>query len=386
MAQSNRPIDFYRPPIGRAEKAAVNRALARGWLTSGPECARFEEEMRKFLGVQCALATSSGTAALHLALLAAGVSTGDEVLTSPYTFVASAEVIAHCGARPVFVDVEPGGYTIDPAGIPPKITGRTRAVIPVGIGGLPCRAPEIRRLARRHKIKVIEDAAHSLGASLNGKPIGRWAEATAFSFYSTKNLTTGEGGMVVTDRASWDKKMRLLARHGITKGTWDRYGNRAWTYNVSALGYKYNMSDLSAALGRAQLRRFERLQRKRERVHGWYRMLAADLPGISFPEPLPGGKSAYHLLLVRLTDHTLINNRDRILTALTQRQIGVSVHFIPLHLMTYFRRHYGYRPGDFPEAEAGSRATFSLPFYPEMTKGDVRYVLEVLRQTLQRYG
>lgn len=382
MAGHNK-IDFYRPPLGRAEQAAINRALARGWLTSGPECARFEEEMCAFLGVKHALAVSSGTAALHLGLLAAGVGPGDEVITTPYTFVATAEVIAYCGARPVFVDIEPGGYTIDPDQIEQKITARTKAIVPVGIGGLPCRSDRIRQIARRHKLKVIEDGAHTLGAVVKGTPIGRWADATAFSFYSTKNLCIGEGGMVVTDHTSWYDNMRVLSRHGISKGTWDRYGNRGWAYDVTAQGYKYNMSDLLAAIGRVQLKRFTQLQKKRERVDRWYRTLAADISGLSFPEPAAGAVSANHLLLVRLTDPGLIKMRDTILAALTRRGIGISVHFIPLHLMTHLSRQYGLKAGDFPEAEAAFRASLSLPFYPDMSKNDVRFVTDTLREILR---
>jgi dTDP-4-amino-4,6-dideoxygalactose transaminase len=382
MTRQNK-IDFYRPPLGRAEQAAINRALARGWLTSGPECARFEEEMCAFLGVKHALAVSSGTAALHLGLLAADVGPGDEVITTPYTFVATAEVIAYCGAQPVFADVEPGCYTIDPGQIERKITARTKAILPVGIGGLPCRSDRIRQIARRHKLKVIEDGAHTLGATVGGTPIGRWADATAFSFYSTKNLCIGEGGMVVTGHTAWYDKMRVLSRHGISKGTWDRYGNRGWAYDVTAQGYKYNMSDLLAAIGRVQLKRFAQLQKKRERVDRWYRALAADIGGLSFPEPAAGAGSAYHLLMVRLTDPALINSRDKILSALTQRGIGISVHFIPLHLMTHIARRYGLKHGDFPEAEAAYRATMSLPFFPEMTKNEVRFVTDTLREILR---
>lgn len=386
MAERRNKIDFYHPPVGKAEEAAVARALERGWLTSGPEAARFEQEMCEFLGVKYALATSSGTAALHLGLLAAGVEPGTEVITTPYTFVASAEAIAYCDAKPVFVDIEPGGYTIDPERIERKITSRTRAILPVGIGGLPCQSDEIARIARRRKLKVIEDGAHSLGAAVAGRPVGRWADATAFSFYSTKNLTIGEGGMVVTDRAAWYKKMRVLSRHGISRGTWDRYGSRAWAYDVTEQGYKYNMSDLLAAIGRVQLRRFTRLQKKRERIDRWYRTSAADLDALTFPEPPAKGRSAFHLMMVRLTDPALIKNRDHILEALTRKNIGVSVHFMPLHLMTHFRRRYGCIPGDFPEAEAAFQATMSLPFYPEMTRNEVRHVVDTLRAILQRLG
>lgn len=376
-------IDFYRPPLGKAEQAAIAGALERGWLTSGPECARFEEEMCAFLGVKHALAVSSGTAALHLGLLAAGIGPGDEVITTPYTFVATVEAIAYCGAQPVFADIEPGRYTIDPEQIARKITARTKAILPVGIGGLPCRSDVIRRIARRHKVKVIEDGAHTLGATVKGTPIGRWADATAFSFYSTKNLCIGEGGMVVTDYTAWYKKMRILSRHGISKGTWDRYGNRGWAYDVTEQGYKYNMSDLLAAIGRVQLKRFAQLQKKRQRVDRWYRALAGDIAGVSFLEPAPGAGTAYHLLMVRLTDPGLIKLRDKILAALTGRGIGISVHFIPLHLMTHIARRYGLKAGDFPEAEAAYRATMSLPFYPEMTKNEVRCVTDTLREVLR---
>jgi len=377
-------VDFYRPSVGRAEKAAVAAALGRGWLTTGPEAARFEEDMQSYLGVKYALAVSSGTAALHLGLLAAGVEPGDEVITSPYTFVASAEVIAYCKAKPVFVDVEPGGYNIDVDLIEKKITSSTRAILPIGIGGIPCRSDRIRQIARRHKLMVVEDGAHCLGASYKNKPIGRWADATAFSFYSTKNLTTGEGGMIVTDRAAWQKKMRILSRHGVSKATWDRYGSRSWSYDVTLQGYKYNMSDLWAALGRVQLKRLAQLQKKRATVTRWYRELAADIAGLSFPDLPPHSRSAHHLMMVRLTGRSLINKRDRILSALVGQNIGVSVHFIPLHLMTHFRRHYGYKPGDFPQAEASFRATMSLPFCPDMTRRAVERVMDVLRSVMQK--
>jgi len=382
----NRPIDFYRPPIGGAEKAAVAAVLGRGWLTSGPEAARFEEEFREFLGVRHALAVSSGTAAIHLGLLAAGVGSGDEVITSPYTFVATAEVIAHCGATPVFVDVEPGGYGIDPNRIEEKITARTRAILPIGVGGLPCRSDAIKKIARRHKLAVIEDGAHTLGAGYKNKPIGRWADATAFSFYSTKNLTTGEGGMVVTDRTPWFKRMRILSRHGISKATWDRYGSRSWMYDVTDQGYKYNMPDIPAAIGRTQLRRFPQMQKKRAAITQWYRDFADDIEGIAFPDPPPQGQSAHHLMMVRLTDPKLIKKRDFILAELTRRDIGVSVHFIPLHLMTHFRRNYGTKPGDYPEAEAGYRATISLPLFPDLTKSQVRHVVDTLRHVIHGRG
>lgn len=384
--KGNEAVDFYRPSVGRAEKAAVAAALNRGWLTSGPEAARFEQEMQSYLGIKYALATSSGTAALHLGLLAAGVGPGDEVITSPYTFVATAEAIAYCNAKPVFVDVEPGGYNIDPDLIAKKITSRTRAILPIGIGGIPCRSDRIKQIARRHKLMVVEDGAHCLGASYKNKPVGRWADATAFSFYSTKNLTTGEGGMIVTDRAAWFKKMRILSRHGVSKATWDRYGSRSWFYDVALQGYKYNMSDLWAALGRVQLKRLAQLQRKRAAVTRWYHEFAADVAGLSFPDLPPNSRSAFHLLMVRLTEQSLINNRDRILSALMNQNIGVSVHFIPLHLMTHFRRHYGYKPGNFSQAEASFRATMSLPFFPDMTRRAVERVMDVLRSVMRKFS
>ncbi len=383
--RQDKKTDFYRPAVGAAEKAAVNEVLGRGWLTSGPVAEQLEKEFCSYLGVKHAIAVSSGTAAIHLGLLAAGVSRGDEVITSPYTFVATAEAIAYCGAKPVFVDVEPGGYTIDPELIENKLTRRTRAILPVGVGGLPCRSDRIKSIARKHKLFVIEDGAHSLGAAYKNKPIGRWADATAFSFYSTKNLTTGEGGMVVTDRAAWAGEMRILSRHGISRATWDRYGNRSWMYDIVRQGYKYNISDLLAAIGRVQLRRFGRLQQMRRHVARWYHELAADIPGISFPGPPPLGQSAFHLMMVRLSDPQYAKKRDRILVEATGQGVGVSVHFIPLHLMTYYRRTYGYRPGDFPQAEASYQATMSLPFYPEMKKREVRHIVDVLRTALKKF-
>ncbi len=382
MPANERKIDFYHPPIGPAEKEAVQRVLDRGWLTTGPEAGLFEKEFRAFLGCRHVVATSSGTAALHLGLLAAGVGAGDEVITSPYTFVASAEAIEYCGARPVFADVLPDGYTIDPAAIEQNLTQKTKAILPVGIGGIPCRLKEILGLAAARKIPVIEDGAHTLGATVNNRPVGVLADATAFSFYSTKNLMMGEGGVIATSHDDWAKTMRILSRHGISQGTWDRHGSRSWAYDVTHRGYKYNISDVQAAIGRAQLARFAELQQEREQVARWYTEALDEIDGVRIPAPPDGATNAYHLMMIRLTAPVLIRRRDDLLRQLTEAGIGVSVHFIPLHLMTYFRERYRYREGDFPQAEAAFRATISLPFYPDLTGDDVQYVVEELRRLI----
>jgi len=383
-----RPVpqaSFYRPSITREDRQAVAAVMRSGWLTSGPRAEAFEQAVARQLTVKYAVAVSSGTAALQLALEASGIGAGHEVITSPLTFTATAEAIIRAGARPVFADVTPGGLNIDPDAIAAKINSRTAAIIPVGIGGIPCATSSIRGLARKSGLMVIEDAAHTLGASYRGRAIGRWAHATAFSFYATKNLTTGEGGMVVTDSRRLADRVRLLANHGITRPTWARRQSGEYHYDVAALGLKANMSDLLAALGLSQLRRFDRLMSRRRRVMDWYRAALRDCDLIAWPTVPAHAVSSCHLCQVFLKTEELSAGRDTILQALQAAGVPCGVHFIPLYRFSYYRKVLGLRVRDFPATERAWRSVLTLPQYSDLPRRDVIRISQILISTLRQY-
>ncbi|HUU46470.1 MAG TPA: DegT/DnrJ/EryC1/StrS family aminotransferase [Acidobacteriota bacterium] len=381
-------IPFSRPTVSRADMAAVMRVLRSGWLTTGPVTAALERAVAERLGVRYAVATSSGTAGLQIALESLGIGPGDEVITTPMTFTATAEAITRAGARPVFCDITPGTLNIDPVAVARRITKKTRAMVPVGIGGIPCEMTALRRSARQHGMVIVEDAAHSLGATYHDRPIGRWAQATVFSFYATKNMTTGEGGMIVTDVRRLAERARLLANHGITRPTWMREtdaGREGYRYDVETLGRKANLSDVAAALGLSQWRRFDRLIAKRRRIADWYRDGLAGCDLIAWPAVPARSLSSCHLCQVLLRIEQLRVGRDRVWSALKQAGIECGVHFIPLHHFTYYRRTFGLKPQQFPVTEDAYRRVLTLPSYPAMTRRQVRQVTETLVAVLEAH-
>ncbi len=373
------PIPFHRPSITDAEVAAVTAALRSGWLTTGRKTHELEAAVAAYVGMPHAIALSSGTAALHLALIAAGAGPGDEVVTSPYTFVATGEAILYVGAKPVFVDVETATKTMSPELVASAITLRTRAILPVSIAGHPCRSVEIGALAKRHAIPVIEDAAHSLTARIGDVPVGRQADITCFSFYATKGVTAGEGGMVVTGRAEWADRIRRLSLHGLSSEAWSRYesGGR-WEYDVTELGYKYNLTDLLGALALTQMSRAESMRARREAIAARYSAALATVAGVQIPKPAPGVRHAWHLYQIEVVEGTRVD-RNALAEALREDGIGTSVHFKPLHLFPWYQRTLGVRPGQFPAAEAAYARTLSLPIWPDMTDADVDRVAERVR-------
>ena len=378
-------LPFALPDIGEDEINEVVDSLRSGWLTTGPKTKRFEEEFAEFMGEGAqAIAVNSATAGLHLALEAVGIGPGYEVITSPYTFTSTAEVIRYLGADPVFVDVDPITLNIDVHQIRSAITDRTKAIIPVHLGGLACNMQEIIDIASEYKLHVIEDAAHALPTTYNGKLIGSVEkDATVFSFYATKTLATGEGGMIVTRNHEIAKRCRVMRLHGISRDAFDRYTSDkpSWYYEVIAAGFKYNMTDLAASLGIHQLRKLNEMRAKREAIAKKFDEAFRDLP-LMFPaHALPGDQHAWHLYEIRLRDEAAISRNDFI-AEMYRRGIGCSVHFIPLHIHPYWRDTYHLKPVDFPCAYDAYLRAVSLSIYSRMSEQDQDRVIQSVIELL----
>ncbi|MBJ6749701.1 DegT/DnrJ/EryC1/StrS family aminotransferase [Geomonas anaerohicana] len=378
-------LPFALPEIGEEEINEVLDSLRSGWLTTGPKTKRFEEEFGAFIGAGTeAVAVNSATAGLHLAMEAIGVGPGDEVITTPYTFTATAEVVRYLGADPVFVDIDPRTFNIDPARLEAAITPRSKAIVPVHFAGLACDMEAILAVARRHGLKVVEDAAHALPATCGGRMVGSLgSDATVYSFYATKTITTGEGGMVVTRDPAIAKRCRVMRLHGISRDAFDRYTSNkpSWHYEVVAPGCKYNMTDIAASIGIHQLKKAWSFQEKRSSMAAWYDAALADLPVELPPHPAPGETHAWHLYVLRLK-HDAPVHRDRFIELMAERGVGCSVHFIPLHLHPYWRDRYGFQPEDFPHAYGNYQRSVSLPMYTRMTEADQQRVAAAVREIL----
>jgi dTDP-4-amino-4,6-dideoxygalactose transaminase len=370
-------LPFSPPSIGEDEIHAVSEVLRSGWISKGPRTTQFEEEFASYVGAEAALGLNSCTAGLHLALLAGGVGPGDEVIVPTMTFCATANVVEHVGARPVLVDVEADTLNIDPSALAAAITGRTKAVMVVHYAGHPAAMTEIREIAEEHGVQVVEDAAHAFPASYRGEQVGAHGDLVAFSFYATKNLTTGEGGMLV-GKKPLVAQARNLSLHGMSGNAWNRYGARGrWYYEVDRPGFKYNMSDIQAALGLVQLGKIESFQTRRRSVAARYSSALAGLP-VELPVERVGMSSAWHLYPIRLTQSDCPGGRDKAIERLAELNIGTSVHFIPLHLHPYYRERYEYSPSDFPVAQRAFERLISLPLHPGLTDTDVANVLEAV--------
>ncbi len=374
-------VPFARPSIGAGEIAEVVATLESGWLTTGPRVAEFEQAFARYVGAPYALAVNSCTAALHLSLLAAGVAEGAEVITSPLTFCATANAIIHTGATPVFADVDPYTMNLDPDGAASRITGRTRVLLPVHYAGRPADVEAFGALGRAHGLQVVEDAAHCVEGVASGRKIGTTADFTCFSFYSTKNLTTGEGGMVTTASPEAAEWMRVASLHGLSRDAWKRYAadGRA-QYDVVMAGFKYNMMDLQAAIGLHQLARLEEMGARRAALWQRYDDALADLPLVRPWPTEPGSVHARHLYTVLVDPARCAWTRDHLQQALADRGIGTSVHFRALHLHPYYAERFGLRRGQFPEAERISDQTLSLPFSASLSDQDADRTVAALRE------
>lgn len=379
-------LPFALPEIGEEEIAEVADALRSGWVTTGPKTRQFETDFAAYIGGGVeALAVNSATAGLHLALEAVGVGPNDEVIVPSYTFTASAEVVRYLGAQPVLVDVDPVTCNISPAAIRAAITPRTRAIIPVHFAGLACEMDEILSIAREHNLRVVEDAAHALPTRYKGKLIGTLdSDVTVFSFYANKTMTTGEGGMLVTRDPAIIKRCKVMRLHGISRDAFDRYVSKtpAWFYEVIAPGFKYNMTDIAAAIGLHQLKRLNRFQEQREVMAARYQRELADLPLILPALPGEGGSHAWHIYPVRLTAESGVS-RDDFIIRMAEAGIGCSVHFIPLHRQPVWRDAGQLTPAQFPVADGIYQGEVTLPLYTRMTEADQTRVIETVHRLLR---
>ena len=379
-------LPFALPEIGDEEIAEVIDTLKSGWVTTGPKARRFEQDFAAFLdepGIE-AIAVNSATAGLHLALEALGIGPGDEVITTTHTFTATAEVVRYLGADVRLVDIDPATLNIDPAAIEAAITPRTKAILPVHFAGLAVDMDAVLAIARRHGLKVVEDAAHALPTTHGGRLVGTLgSDITVFSFYANKTITTGEGGMAVTRDPALAARMKVMRLHGINRDAFDRFTAKvpSWYYEIVAPGFKYNLTDIAAAMGIHQLKRAQGFQQKRAQLAALYDELLADLPLILPPRPAAGEVHSWHLYVLRLTDDAPIG-RDALIEALYAAGIGCSVHYIPLHLHPYWRERYDLQAADYPHSQHAYERMLSVPLYTRMTEDDVRRVAAALRQAL----
>jgi dTDP-4-amino-4,6-dideoxygalactose transaminase len=378
-------IPFALPDIGEEEIAEVVSALRSDWVTTGPKVKQFESDFVEYLGGAVeALAVNSATAGLHLGLEAMGIGPGDEVITTTHTFTATAEVIRYLGADPVFVDVDPATLCINVEEVARVITSRTKALIPVHFAGCSADMPRLLALAREHRLKVIEDAAHAFPATCQGHLIGTLdSDATVFSFYANKSITTGEGGMLVTRDPVLAERARVMRLHGINRDAFDRFTSKApsWRYEVVAPGFKYNMTDIAASIGIHQLKKADMFQQKRARVARFYDQALADLPVICPPHAAAGDIHCWHLYVIQLADNAGIT-RDTFIERMFEQGIGCSVHYIPLHLHRYWRDRYKLTPDMFPVSQRIYERTVSLPLYTRMTESDAEHVVEAVKEAL----
>jgi dTDP-4-amino-4,6-dideoxygalactose transaminase len=374
-------IPFSRPWIDETEIEAVSQVLASKWISTGARVREFERAFAEYLGVKHAIAVSSCTAALHLSLVVTGIGAEDEVITTPYTFTATAEAIRYVGAKPVFVDICPETLNIDVTKIEQAITPRTKAIMPVHIAGLPCDMDALRQICQTHNLVLIDDAAHAIPTEYKGQYIGTLGDLSAFSFYANKNITTGEGGMITTNNDTFAEPLRTMRLHGIDKDAWARQSRRSiWRYDITTEGYKYNMTDIQAAMGLCQLMKLNKLHERRQNFAHIYQTELAKVSQISTPfVPDDSSEHAWHLYIIQLNT----GDRDEFVEALREENIECSVHYIPLHLFEFYQKQYGYSVGDFPNAEEVFERVVSLPLYPGLTESDVHLVVDTIRSVLK---
>lgn len=378
-------LPFSPPLIGEEEIAEVVDTLRSNWITTGPKTKKFEADFATYTGAPEALALNSCTAGLHAALATYGIGAGDEVITTPMTFVASANVIEHVGARPVLVDTEPDTQNIDVAKIERAITAKTKAILPVHFAGHPVELDPLCELAAARGLHVIEDAAHAIAAKYKGRRIGGGENPVAFSFYATKNLCTSEGGML-TGTPEFLSRARVVSLHGMSRDAWKRYGEGGnWFYDVVTPGFKYNMTDIQASLGLWQLRKLEMFQARRREVVNRYQSAFVDCEALELPVERPHVEHAWHLYVLRLRPEALKISRDHFIDELAKRRIGTSVHFIPVHFHSFYRSKYSYQPTDFPVTAGNYKRTLSLPLNVRITNEDVDYVIDSVLALARQY-
>lgn len=380
-------LPFARPSMSLAEERAVVESLRSGWLSTGPKVSEFEARFAEHIGARHAIGLNSCTAGLHLSLLLHGVGPRDEVITSPITFASTANVIVHAGALPVFAEVDKRTFNLDPEDVERRITPATRAIIVVHFAGMPCPLAEFEELCGRHGISLIEDAAHAAGSAYEGRPVGARGNLTSFSFYATKNMTTGEGGMLVLNDDELADRARVLRLHGLSLDAWNRYGNSGYRHwDIIEAGFKYNMTDLQAALGLQQLAKLAEFNARRAEIAARYDSAFADIPGIrplSHAVP-PRWLHPHHLYVLLTIPETLGFTRDEMMDRIQRAKVGVGVHFRAVHLHPYYRQTYGFHPGGLPVAEGVGDNVLSIPLFPAMSGQDVEDVITAVYQAADR--
>ena len=381
-------LPFSKPSIGQEEIDEVVSSLKSGWITTGPKVQRFENDFARFAKSPNAVAVNSATAGLHIAYLASGLGSGDEVVTTPLTFISTVSMLAAMGVRPVLADIDLKTLNIDPEQIKRKITRKTRAIVPVHFAGLPCDMDEIHRIAKKHGLKVIEDAAHAAGTEYKGKRIGSLSDAAVFSFHPIKNMTTEEGGMVTTPHKKWAQEMTLLRFHGMSKAAWKRYSKSGSPhYAIERLGYKYNMLDIQAALGIHQLKKLGEFNRLRARYAKIYNRQFAPFAEILLPQsPSYRHTHSWHLYVMIVNTRMMKIHRDGFIEELRKQNIGTGIHFTAVHLHPFYAKNLGKQGKSLPNAKFVSERILSLPLYPGMKEEDVRDVANAVTMTVKKYS
>jgi UDP-4-amino-4,6-dideoxy-N-acetyl-beta-L-altrosamine transaminase len=379
-------LPYGHQSIDEDDIQAVVEVLRSDWLTTGPKITEFEEAFASYVGAKYAVSFSSGTAALHGAMFAAGLKDGDEAITTPLTFAATANSVLYVGARPIFADVSDDTLNIDPEEAKSKVTPRTRAVVPVDYAGHPADLDEISRIAEQHGLTVIEDACHALGARYHGRTVGNIAHMTVFSFHPVKHLTTGEGGMVTTNSSKFAERLRCFRNHGITSDARRRQEEGQWHYEMVELGFNYRLTDIGCALGLSQMPKLSRNLERRRQVAAQYTSAFREMPGIVSPSIRGGVESAWHLYPMRLDLRKFRVGRNEVFRALRAENIGVNVHYIPVHLHPYYRDRFGYKTGEYPVAEDAYARLISLPMFHGMSDQDVGDVIRAVQKTVAQFA
>lgn len=378
-------VPFYTPYIGQEEIDEVTSAIQSNWLTKGQRTKKFEESFAVYVGSKHALGLNSCTAGLHLAQKVLGIGEGDQVITTPYTFAATVNTILHCGAEPVLVDIDPLTMNIDPREIEKAITPKTKAIIPVHFAGFPCEMDRIMDIARCHNVKVIEDAAHAVYTKYHDRLVGSIGDITCFSFYATKNLCTGEGGMITSDDEELMNELQVLSLHGMSKNAWNRYSDKGtWFYEIESPGYKYNMTDIQASLGIVQLGKLEEMQTLRKKVADQYQTFYSKVEQLQVPHDDPKHRHAWHLYPIRLKGDTLKIGRDEFIEKLKEAGIGTSVHFIPIPIHPFYKK-LGYKITDYHHTLKAYEGVISLPLFPGLTEKQTEYVIQQVLNLVDQY-
>ncbi len=387
MIKRSEFLPYCLPYFDEEEISSVTNVLRSGWWTKGATTVEFEKLFAEYVGAKYALAVNSCTAAMHLALLAKGIGEGDEVISTPMTFCSTINNIVHVGAKPVLVDIDSKTGLIDIDKIEAAITEKTKAIIPVHFAGQSCDMDKINEIAKRHNLFVLEDAAHALSTGYKGKKIGGTGNATAFSFYVTKNISTAEGGMLTTDDEELYKKASILSLHGMSSNAWARYGKKGdWRYNITDLGFKYNITDIASALGIVQMKKLDDIQKIRNEYADLYNEAFEDIDGITVLKDNCYGDKSYHLFVIQIDKNKFDIDRDDFIDILRDYNIGTSVHFIPIYHHPLYVNMFGYKKEDFPETEKMFDGIISLPLYPSMKREDVLYVIEAVREIAKRHA